>query len=147
MSYTSNKKAFLNPTAPDSLFSAYCILVAIELALKDASVPAPNGGHDVPTMLQLAAAATPASPAVTGQLLALSARLKTDLGAITCEGKKGLPTAVPPHSYPHLRYSRQVGDWAGISETPISSMLALESTCNSLKAFLGVHSAALGVLL
>lgn len=147
MAFTSNKKAFLNPASSDSLFSAYCTLVVIELALKDAHVPAPNGGHDVPEMLQLAAAAITSAPAVTAQLTGYSARLKADLGAITCQDRNGQPGTLPARSYPYLRYTRLSGDWGGVSETPANLILALEATCNNLRMFLTTHSATLGVQL
>lgn len=147
MSFASNKKAFLNPATPSSLFRTYCILVAIELALKDANVLVLNGGHDVPTMLQQAATAALAPPSITAQLNSLLAKLRVDLNSITCQGRNGQPTAVPSHSYPYLRYTRQIGDWGGVSETPANLIQALEATCNSLRIFLNTHSATLGVQL
>lgn len=147
MSFTSNKRAFLNPATQEPLLSAYCILVAIELALKDANIPAQNGGHDVPTMLQFAANAMAPTSVVSAQLSSFSAQLKTDLSAITCQGKQGSPIGVPGHNYPFIRYSRQHGDWGGVDETPIKRVFALEATCNNLRVFLVTHGATLGVQL
>lgn len=147
MAFTSNIKAFLNPAIQDPLSRAYCMLVAIELALKDASFTVSGGGHDVPGMLQLAANAIAGSPATSAQLNSLSLQLKNALGAITCQGKNGHPTHVPPVNYPYLRYTRRSGDWGGINETPANSLSILEAVCQNLRAFLIQHRTMLGVQL
>ena len=145
MAFKSNIKAFYQNNT-DPLFVSYRLLVAIELALKDAKYP-PLGSHDIPSMLANAARSPTLSvaPAIAPQLLSLSAKLKRDLGAITCQDKKGAPQSVPPASYPYIRYSRCAGDWGGASETPLSNLIALRDTCQSICSFLSTHRNSIGV--
>ncbi len=119
MAFTSNIRAFRNLAQPDALINSYCLLVAVELALKDGNCVVPGSiNHDVPGMLQVAANLPTALPFVSAQLLSFSQSLRNNLGLITCQGKSGAPQPVPPANYPFIRYGRYMGDWGGMSETP-----------------------------
>jgi hypothetical protein len=146
MAYTTSVRAFRDLTHQDPLVDSYRLLVAIELALKGAAL-SPVGGHDVPMMLSDAANAFVAAtmPLASGQLLSLSAQLGNDLVQVTCNGLNGQPSPVPAKSYPHLRYGRRTGDWAGVSETPGTVLGDLESTCHLICKFLIAHGAKIGV--
>lgn len=147
MAYTTSTRAFRELTKQDPLVDSYRMLVAIELALKDASFGPPDG-HDVPAMLSAAAQAASATfPFVSGQLNGYGAQLVRDLGQITCNNRLGQASPVPAKSYPHLRYGRRIGDWGGVNETPNPAFGALESTCHLLCAFLITHGAKIGVRL
>lgn len=148
MAFTRTIRAFGALSHRDPLVDAYRILVAIELALKDAGCVSPQG-HDVPTMLAHAAVIAAPSQAnyVSAQLTSFSAQLRNDLTAIICQGKNGHPCSVPPHSYPHIRYVRQQGDWGGIQETPANLILGLEATCQHIMRYLSIHGKSIGVLL
>lgn len=149
MAFTSNIRAFYNLSQPHPLFDSYRLLVALELALKDANCTVPGGGHDVPNML-VAAANLPSAvalPHISAQLNSYSAKLRIDLGSITCQGKKSLPEPVPPSSYPYIRYSRCFGDWSGVKETSSQTLTTLETTCRLICAFISAHGALIGVYL
>ncbi|WP_185738400.1 hypothetical protein [Variovorax beijingensis] len=148
MGYITTVRAFRSLARPDPLVDSYRLLVAIELSLKDANFGAVGGGHDVPSMLSLAAAsAAGVPPFVSGRLIALATTLRNDLVRITCNDRHGNPIPVPGHSYPYLRYSRRNGDWAGVSETPQQLILDLEYTCRAVSSFLLSHGTSFGVAL
>jgi len=148
MALTSNIQAFYNLTQPHPLFNSYRFLVALELALKDANcIVLGGGGHDVPNML-VAAANLPSAialPHVSAQINSYSVNLRRDLSSITCQGKNNSPQPVPPTSYPYIRYSRCVGDWGGVNETPPQNLITLENTCRLICAFMTAHGAQIGV--
>jgi len=149
MAFKSNIRAFYNLTKSHPLLDSYRLLVALELALKDANCAAHGGGHDVPNMLVTASNSPSAAafPLVSAQLKSYSTKLRTDLGSITCQGKNSLPAPVPPSSYPYIRYSRCFGDWSGINETPTQTIQTLETTCRSICAFISAHGVKIGVFL
>jgi len=149
MAFKSNIRAFYNHSKSHPLLDSYRLLVALELALKDANYVAHCGSHDVPNMLVTASnsLSVAAFPLVSAQLKSYSAKLRSDLGSITCQGKNSLPTPVPPSSYPYIRYSRCFGDWSGINETPAHKLTTLETTCRSICAFITAHSVQIGVFL
>lgn len=149
MTFTSSIQAFGALSRQDALVDSYRMLIALELALKDAKCGVVGSGHDIPSMLTLAAhlPASNAVPYVSAQLLGYSATLKADLVSIICEGKSGSPSAVPAHNYPYIRYTRRVGDWGGTNETPVAALAALEVTCHRITQFLSVHGAKIGVFL
>jgi hypothetical protein len=126
MAYTTSIRAFGRLALRDALVDSYRMLVALELALKDAKCFNGGSGHDVPSMLTVAAylPATLNFPYVGAQLLGYSATLKSDLVAIYCQGKDGKPTTVPWHNYPYIRYTRRPGDWGGVAETPTRSIVS-----------------------
>lgn len=142
MPYKTNISIFL-PNGPISgLIDSYRILVAIELALKDGGFNGGPSGHDIPGML---AQASVRCPTLAAQLQAHQARLATDFAQIICNSRNGNPVAATASNYPHARYTRFIGDWAGVSETPVLAMVALTQTCNSLLNDLQKHSAQLGI--
>ncbi len=146
MAFTSNIQEFLSPTLSGQLVTSYRLLVAIELALKDGNCTAADG-HDIPTMLQVAANLPGTAPMISAQLNSFSAALRSDLGTITCQGLNGRPKPVPPNKYPYIRYNRYAGDWGGIDETAPVAITSLENTCRGLCVFLAAHGAAIGVRL
>ncbi|NRT58142.1 hypothetical protein [Sphaerotilus uruguayifluvii] len=145
MAFSTNKRTFLNFASPAPLLKTYCILVAIELALKDAAVPAGRGGHDVPTMLDNVADSISGAPSISGALKSISLQLRRDLASITCQEKGGAVGNVPPYSYPYIRYSRHSGDWGGVNETSPALISGLEVTCNNLLGLLTTHGSTIGV--
>lgn len=142
MAYKTNISIFLPNGTQNGLVESYRILVAIELALKDAGFNGGPGGHDIPGML---AQVSVQHPPLAGQLIAHQAKLTTDLGQITCNNKNNSPAPVPANNYPHARYARLNGDWAGVSETPQAFITTLTQTCNSLLSDLQTHKATLGI--
>lgn len=145
MAYTTSTRAFRDLATQDPLVDSYRLLVAIELALKDAAL-GPPGGHDVPAMLSAAAhTASSTFPFVSAQLNSYAASLGHDLGQISCNDRNGNVSPVPSKSYPHMRYGRRFGDWGGVSETPAAALGTLESTCHLLCGFLIAHGAKFGV--
>lgn len=142
MPYKTNISTFLQNGISNQLLESYRILVAIELALKDLGLNAGNTGHDVPSMLAQTAIQ---HPALAAQLNAHQAKLQADLVKILCNDKNNQPVAVKANNYPHARYTRFVGDWNGVSETPPQSLAALVQTCNSLLGDLRTHKATLGI--
>lgn len=147
MAYTRNKAGFLRAPQSDSMVSAYRMLVAIELALKDSNFLVGGSGHDVPGMLGRLATSCVSAPLLAAQVNAMATTLKRSLGQITSQGKDGLPMAVPTNNYPVIRYSRRVGDWGGVSETPDQIFVDLENECRGLCAFLAANARHLGVVL
>lgn len=144
MVYRTNISTFL-PSGPTNLLvDAYRILVAIELALKDSGFTAGTSGHDIPSMLAQAAIRC---PTMASQLNAHQAKLSADLTQIICNNKHNLPTPVKANNYPHARYTRFMGDWNGVHETPQQLIVALAQTCNSLLSHLETHKATLGIQL
>lgn len=148
MPFLSNIREFRSLTAQGPLVDAYRLLVCFELALKDCGIILSGSSrHDVPALLD--AAANIANGAgllyVAGSLQGYAAQLRTTLGSMTCTGINGRPRAVPPVSYPYIRYTRLTGDWNGADETPLSVVLQLESTCQALFAFLSAQGPAIGV--
>jgi len=147
MGYLTSTRAFRSLSAQDPLVDSYRLLVAVELALKDANL-GPASGHDVPTMLAAASQAVAvAAPFLATQLNGFSASLANDLQHVTCNDRNGQAVPVPARSYPYLRYCRRAGDWAGAHETPTAAIAALESNCQSLCRFLVMHGAQLGISL
>lgn len=146
MAFTTNIRIFKLPSPQHALSVSYRLLVAVELALKDANC-AGGGGHDVPGMLTVAANLPTATPHISGQLNSYALQLRATLGQITCQGRNGAPTPVPGHSYPYLRYCRVAGDWGGVHETAAARLAALALICQNLCAFLSVHGRTLGVSL
>ena len=147
MAFTSNIKAFGNLGQPNALVNAYRLLVAVELALKDAgwTNPTAGGGHDVPQMLQIAAYSASAPGPLSAKLIVLVNSLRRDLGKITCQGIDNRPKAARPHAYPDIRYGRHSGDWAGASETPDQHFADLELTCRDLCNVLSQHGTQIGI--
>jgi hypothetical protein len=149
MGLTTNISAFGNLALQNALVDSYRMLVALELALKEANCSIPGTGHNVPGMLANAAnlPALATTPLVGAQLLGYSATLRADLVAITCEHKNGGPTAVQGDNYPHIRYTRCHGDWGGVDETSAVNLSTLESTCHLITQFLRSHATTIGVQL
>lgn len=141
MTYHTNISAFLPNGPPHPLLDAYRILVAIELALKDIGCTC-TGGHDIPTMLSQAASQ---HPMLAGELNTHQAKLRADLCQLTCNSPKGQAAPVSANNYPHVRYTRCIGDWGGNSETPHQSIVNLAQTCYSLLSHLQTHKATLGI--
>lgn len=147
MGYLTSARAFRNLSGQDPLVDSYRLLVAVELALKDANL-GPSGGHDIPTMLAAASqSVAAAAPFLATQLNGFAASLANDLQQVTCNHRNGQIAPVPARSYPYLRYCRRAGDWAGANETPMATIAALESNCHNLCRFLVTHGAQLGVSL
>lgn len=142
MPYITNISIFLPNGPPHGLPESYRILVAIELALKDAGFDGGVSGHDIPGML---AQASMQYPFLAGQLNGHQAKLAADLVQITCNNRGNSPDAVKANNYPHARYARLDGDWAGVSETPQAFIATLTQTCNSLLSDLQTHKATLGI--
>jgi hypothetical protein len=145
MAFLTNIEAFLDPAIPDALVGSYCLLVAVELALKDANCIVPGSSHDIPSMLQMAASLPTTAATDAAQLNSFSVQLHNDLCSVTCQGKNGTPIPVPRKSYPHLRYGRRKGDWGGVAETSDLCLSNLETTCRALCMFLSTNGARLGV--
>lgn len=147
MTFTKNIRAFRGLEQSD-LVDAYGLLVAIELALKDRNCSGTTG-HDVPGMLvHLSGIMSAAGNGmIAAQLTGFAARLRNDLGKITCQHKNGTAGPVPIINYPYMRYCRHVGDWAGIGETPGGNVTALLNTCRNTESFIAAHAAATGVSL
>ena len=94
MPHAVNRNAFLAAKGCGHLLlSAYGLLVAAELALKD-HYRVWNKKHDIPQMLD-----DLADPGLT----ALGAALRTSLGAIPCTHVDGNQASIPGNNYPHLR--------------------------------------------
>jgi hypothetical protein len=103
MPHAVNRNAFLAAKGCGHLLlSAYGLLVAAELALKD-HYRVWNKKHDIPQMLD-----DLADPGLT----ALGAALRTSLGAIPCTHVDGNQASIPGNNYPHLRYTRHASDFA-----------------------------------
>ena len=104
MPHTVNRSAFLAAkNCGHLLLSAYGMLVATELALKDHS-GVWKKKHDIPQMLD-----DLADPGLT----ALGTTLRTSLGAIPCTNLDGNQASVPGNNYPYVRYARHASDHAG----------------------------------
>jgi hypothetical protein len=103
MPHVVNRNAFLAAKGcGHPLLSAYGLLVATELALKeDASAWA---GHDLPGMLSRRG-----DPGLT----ALGESLRLALVAVPCTDRQGNNSPVPGSSYPYLRYARHANDFTG----------------------------------
>jgi hypothetical protein len=144
VAYVTNISIFLPNGPTNRLLDAYRILVAIELALKDAGFTAGNTGHDIPSLLGQAATQ---HPLLASQLNTHQAKLRADLVQITCNNKFNQPVAVQSTNYPHSRYTRFIGDWGGVSETPQTSIDRLFQTCNNLLWHLKMHRSTLGIQL
>lgn len=147
MAFTSNIQIFKLAATQHALSVSYQLLVAVELALKDGNCTVNGSGHDVPSMLGVAANLPAATTYVSGQLISYGQQLTAALGLITCQGKTGNPGPVAANNYPHLRYCRLSGDWAGVAETAAGRLTDLELICRSLCAFLSAHGRTLGVIL
>jgi hypothetical protein len=149
MPHTSNIKAFLQTLQPNHLLDSYRILVAVELALKDAGLSTVPSDHDVPAMLSRCALQMAASGnnALSAQITAYETKLRADLAQLWCTNAKGTIIPVPARSYPYVRYTRHVGEWGGVSETLAQSIVDLAQTCNSLLAFLLANATSIGVKL
>lgn len=104
MPHAANRTAFLAAAGcGHPLLSAYGLLVATELSLKDHAATW-QGGHNVPGMLDAYN-----DPGLT----ALGAQLRTELAAIPCTDLKGNQAPAAVHRYPDLRYTRHASDFAG----------------------------------
>ena len=104
MPHTVNRKAFLAASiCGHPLLTAYGMLVATELALKDKSGHWKKK-HDIPQML-----ADLGDPGITG----LVSQLRADLSSIPCTNLDGLPDMTRPQVYPDLRYARCANDHTG----------------------------------
>lgn len=104
MPHAFNRLAFLAAKASGQpLLSAYCQLVATELALKDHSASWPKG-HDVPKMLE-----DFSDPGLT----ALSVQLRAHLSGIPCTDISGNSSVISSNKYPELRYAHHVNDRSG----------------------------------
>ena len=104
MPHAINRKAFLSINNPDEpLVTAYCQLVATELALKDHAAQWPSG-HD---LLQLL------NNLNDPGLVSLGASLRTELSAVPCTTIKGDTAMVRPDRYPELRYTQHQNDYTG----------------------------------
>lgn len=104
MPHVVNRSAFLAARGCGHvLLSAYGLLVATELGLKDHS-GAWGKRHDVPQMLD-----DLGDPGLT----ALGAALRTVLTAIPCTDILGNLAHVPGNKYPHIRYARHKNDHVG----------------------------------
>jgi hypothetical protein len=145
VAYVTNKSAFAALSCSCPAVNSYAILVRIELALKDGNCRAQRG-HDVPTMLEIAALLNTAPPAVAPQLRQYATRLRTDLSAIRCQGLGGIAAQVNAGAYPDLRYVRHAGDWGGVDETSQHELLQLMGTCSSICQLLLVHGKTFGVV-
>ena len=146
MAYKTNIAMFLPPSGVASnqtnqaqqLLDAYRILVAIELALKDAGF---TGGHHIPEMLSKIPAKHPSLSFTKFQN-----DLRRDLTKIICNdiGQKP-PRGVKESSYPEIRYTRFLGDWAGIQETSPTDIKSLFQTVHNLLSYLRQHKNVLGI--
>lgn len=104
MPHAVNRSAFLAVVGcGQPLLSAYGLLVATELGLKDHAATW-QGGHNVPKMLDAYN-----DPGLT----ALGAQLRADLTAIPCTDLKGNQAPAAVNRYPDLRYARHADDFAG----------------------------------
>ena len=104
MPHAFNRATFLAAkTSGQPLLSAYCQLVATELALKDHGSTWQRG-HDVPKMID-----DFDDPGLT----ALSAQLRLHLSGIPCTDTSGNTAPVSPSNYPTLRYAHHVSDRTG----------------------------------
>jgi hypothetical protein len=109
MSHAVNRNAFLSAAGcGHPLLSAYGLLVATELGLKDHAAIW-QGGHNVPKMLD-----AHNDPGLT----ALGAQLRTELAAIPCTDLRGNPAPVAVNRYPDLRYTRHAEDFVGGTTDP-----------------------------
>ncbi len=116
MPHTINRAAFLSArTSGHPLLAAYCMLVAVELALKDAD-PTWRKGHNVPQLLT-----QQNDPGLTS----LAAQLESNLQNIPCTiGPTTVSAPVRKDNYPELRYMRHVDDHAdGIGNKPLLDLL------------------------
>lgn len=148
MPFTKNIVNFTPSKGSSELLRAYCQLIVIELALKHSGIPGIGyGGHNLPNLLQLLQTAVDqnAYPNVTSSLNSFVIRLKNDLQNIWCIHKDGSTNKVPAYSYPHMRYARLTGDWAGIAETPNSDITGLLNTATDIANFLRLNVTATGV--
>ena len=146
MAYTTNIAMFLPPSGAASnqanqakqLLDAYRILVAIELALKDAGF---TGGHHIPEMLSKIPAKHPSLSFTKFQN-----DLRRDLTKIMCNDRDSKPPRrVKESSYPEIRYTRFSGDWGGVHETSFESINSLFQTTHNLLSYLRQHKNVLGI--
>lgn len=106
MPHTTNISGFRAAAgSADPLISAYCGLVAIELALKQHVA---LGNHDVCSGLnKFRMLKAVDSRSWTGHILiGLTDRLRRDIQAISVNDKFGSAVAAPGHSFPFIRYTR-----------------------------------------
>jgi len=104
MPHAVNRSAFLAAkSSGQPLLSAYCQLVATELALKDHGATWQRG-HDVPQMIDNIADAG---------LTSLSAQLRLKLSSIPCTDQTGNTASVSPNNYPTIRYAHHINDRTG----------------------------------
>lgn len=131
MSHVVNRTAFLAAKGcGHHLLSAYGLLVATEIALKD-SAGVWQKGHDIPQMLD-----DLAEPGLT----ALGARLRTSLTAIPCTERNGGTATVPADKYPHIRYAHHVNDHAGgVTDAHLEALI---QTAEDIIAQLGAKGVA-----
>lgn len=131
---------FLPPSGASSnkLLDAYRILVAIELALKDAGF---TGGHNIPDMLSKI---NNSNPSIL--FAPIEIRLRRDLKNIMCNDIASKPPrGVKESSYPEIRYTRFSGDWNGAQETSTESIDSLFQTTYILLNHLKEHKTTLGI--
>ncbi|MDI1447232.1 hypothetical protein [Polyangium sp. 6x1] len=111
MPHTTNRRAFRDADVSEPLFRLYTLLVATELALKDA-LGTYAMTHDLESLAKQHLGAG-LSSALEAQLTAL----QTSLGALVCT-HRGVQSPVDPTKYPGLRYLQLHADgFAGGSQT------------------------------
>jgi hypothetical protein len=127
MHHTVNRNAFLAArNCGHLLLSAYGLLVATELALKD-HAPRWKKGHNVPGFLDEFS-----DPGLT----ALGVNLRDALSAIRCTGLDGAEMPIRDNMYPELRYARHSNDFAGgLTDTHLQSLVQMvEDIIRQLRA-------------
>jgi len=102
MPHVTNRAAFRDCDATDPCFRLYTLLVAIELALKDALVTFPNG-HD------LARLVSQGMPSIPSGLQAQLTSLDSSLRLLICTDR-GSAIPLNPAKYPGIRYLRHAND-------------------------------------
>lgn len=137
MAHGTNTAYFVHAAdnSTNSLITAYCGLVAIELVLKQ---EIGLTSHDVPSGINSFSIQKAIGGAASHAMVLSSFRVKliNDLKAIHVQHKCGYPIAAPITCYPYIRYTRIIGDGWGPPETPTSDVAALASTVNQIRLFL-----------
>ena len=118
MSHAVNRTAFLTAKGcGHQLLSAYGLLVATEIALKDHS-GCWRKKHDVPQMLD---------DLLDTGLTALGVTLRTSLSAIPCTDITGGQASVPGNNYPYMRYALHENDFAGgVTDAHLGAIIQTE---------------------
>lgn len=130
MEYDCNRRAFRQAfglQGVDTFLSAYNGCILLELSLKQAlglTESPNNGGHD---LLHLINQVARRSSKHTHACRAFNAQIVNASKKLICQGKNGTPAAMPPSSYPHIRYLRHSTDWTdnATQDEDIERFLAL----------------------